>query len=244
MGKFVLLNARIFAGAADLTSNSNKVELKAERAEEATTNFGSGGWQEYIAGLGSAEVSAEGQWEAFDLSKVDDSRWAALGGAGPWSISPAGAAVGALAYFGSFLDASYSLGGEVGKVAPWKAAGKSTWPLVRGLIAHDPGTARTATGTGTGAQLGAVAAGQQVYCSLHVLSIAGTGTPTITVAVESDTSGAFAAPTTRLTFAAATALGGQIVRAPGPITDTWWRPKWTISGTSPSFLFAAAFGIA
>lgn len=244
MGKFVLFNARIFAGAADLTSNSNKVELKAERADEDVTTFGSLGWKEAIAGLGSADVSAEGQWEAFDLSKVDDSRWAALGGAGPWSITPGGASVGTLAYFANFLDASYTVGGDVGKVAPWKSAGKSTWPLVRGQIAHDPGTARTATGTGAGAQLGAVAAGAQLYCSLHVLSIAGTGTPTITVAVESDTSNAFAAPTTRLTFAAATVLGGQILRVPGPITDTWWRPKWTISGTTPSFLFAAAFGIA
>jgi hypothetical protein len=54
----------------------------------------------------------------------------------------------------------------------------------------------------------------------------------------------FGAPTPRLTFSASTAIGGQILRTDGtPITDTWWRMAWTISGTTPSFLFAAALGI-
>lgn len=243
MGKFVLLNARLFTGGADLTSNNNKLDVSAEVSDEDVTNFGSAGWKEVIGGLASTEINGEGQWEAFDPSKVDDNRWAALGGLGPWTAAPAGAAVGALAYFTNALSGSYSLGGDVGSVAPWKAKGAGSWPLVRGLIAHDPGTARTATGTGTGAQLGAVAVGKQLYASLHVLSVAGT-TPSITVAIESDTSNAFGAPTTRLTFAAATAAGGQILRVPGAFTDTWWRPKWTISGTTPSFLMLIAFGIA
>lgn len=244
MSKTVLLNTRIFTGGADLTANSNKVEWSSEYEEQDITNFGSGGWTEVLAGLASTEVSAEGQWEAFDASKVDDNRWANLGGLSAWTITPGGASVGTLAYFTNALNGSYELLGELGSVAPWKAKAKGSWPMVRGQIGHDPGTARTATGTGTGVQLGAVAAGKQLYAALHVLSIAGTSTPTITVAIESDTTNAFAAPTTRTTFGAATTLGGQIQRAAGPITDTWWRPKWTISGTTPSFLFVVAFGIA
>lgn len=242
--KLVLTNARIFTGGADLTASSNKISIEPEFAAEDVTTFASNGWTETMAGLASSAIGAEGLWEAGDLSKVDDSRWASLGGLSAWSITPAGAAVGTLAYFTKALDGEYSLGGEVGKVVPWSAKASGSWPVVRGQIAHDPGTARTATGTGTGAQLGAVAAGKQLYAALHVLSIAGTATPSITVAIESDTTNGFAAPTTRLSFAAATALGGQILRVPGPITDTWWRPKWTISGTTPSFLFVVAFGIA
>src|SRR6266540_794344 len=102
MGKFVYFNARIFTGGADLTSNSNKVEIKPELSEEDVTSFGSGGWQELIAGLGSAEVTAEGQWEALDLSKVDDNRWAALGGLGAWTITPGGASLATVAYFSKF----------------------------------------------------------------------------------------------------------------------------------------------
>lgn len=244
MSRFVLTNVRLFTGGADLTGNSNKVELTSTVDDKETTNYASGGWKELIGGLAASEINAGGQWEALDPSKVDDNQFGLLGGIGPWTIGPADALVGNLAYFTNALDAKYMLGGAVGEVAPWEGSAKSTWPTVRGVVAHPPGTPRTTTGTGTGQQVGAVAAGKQFYAALHVLSVAGTGSPTITVAVESDTSGAFAGPTTRLTFAAATALGGQILRTPGAITDTWWRPKWTISGSSPSFLFVAAFGIA
>ena len=76
-----------------------------------------------------------------------------------------------------------------------------------------------------------------------MLSVAGT-TPSITARVESAPAEAFAAPTTRLTFDAATAAGGQALRTDGTaITDTWWRVAWTITGTTPSFLLAAALGI-
>lgn len=244
MAKFVLLGVRAFASGVDLTSASNKVELMAEYEEKDSTNYASGGYKEVMAGLGSSSLSAEGQWEAGDSSKVDDAVWAAAGGVGPWTVGPVGAAVGDLAYFTNALTSSYKLGDAVGEIAPWAAAAKGSWPVVRGQIAHPPGTARTATGTGTGVQLGAVATGKRLYAALHVLSATGT-TPSITARVESAPDNTFASPTTQLTFAAATAAGGQILRTGGTaITDTWYRLAWTITGTSPSFLLAAAVGIA
>ncbi|MEU0809516.1 hypothetical protein [Streptomyces sp. NPDC005970] len=244
MGKFVLLDVRLFAVGADLTSASNKVEISSEAEDKDVTNYASQGWKEVLGGLSSAEISAEGQWEAGDPGKVDDNAWSTLGGTGPWSVGPSGAAVGSLAYFTSALRSNYALGGAVGDVAPWTGTAKSSWPLVRGQIAHPPGTARTATGSGTALQLGAVAAGKRLYAALHVLSVAGTGTPTITATVESDDAAGFASPATRLTFAAATAQGGQILRTDGTaITDTYYRVAWTISGTSPSFMFALSLGI-
>lgn len=244
MPKTILTNVRCFAVGVDLTGNSNKIELSSEVEAKESTNYGSQGWKEVLGGLAEAEISGEGQWEALDVTKVDDASWAQLGGIGPWSISAnTGAAVGDLAYFTQAMRADYKLGGEVGEVAPWTGSAKSTWPLVRGQFAHPPGTARTATGTGTGLNVGAVAAGKRMYASLHVLSVAGT-TPSITARVESSVDNTFASPTTRLTFTAATAVGGQTLRTAGTaITDTWWRIAWTISGTTPSFLFAAALGI-
>lgn len=244
MSKTVLTNVRAFAVGVDLTSNSNKVELSTEVEAKETTNYGSEAWKEFVGGLASAEISGEGQWEAGDATKVDDATWSQFGGVGPWSISANNAAaVGGLAYFTQALRADYKLLGELGEVAPWTSTAKSAWPLVRGQFAHPPGTARTATGTGTGLNLGAVAANKRLYASLHVLSVAGT-TPSITARVESDDNSGFTTPTTRLTFNAATAVGGQILRTDGTaITDTWWRVAWTISGTTPSFLFAAALGI-
>lgn len=244
MSKTVLTNVRLFAVGVDLTANSNKVELSSEVEAKESTNFASQGYKEVMGGIASAEISGEGQWEALDPTKVDDASWAQLGGVGPWSVSANNAAnVGDLAYFTSALRADYKLGDAVGEVAPWASSAKSSWPLVRGQFAHPPGTARTATGTGAGLNLGAIVAGKRVYAALHVLSVAGT-TPSITARVESSVDNTFGAPTTRLTFTAANAVGGQILRTAGTaITDPWWRIAWTISGTTPSFLFAATLGV-
>lgn len=244
MPKTILTSVRCFAVGADLTGNTNKVEISAEVESKDSTNYGSNGWGEVMGGLASAELSAEGQWEAGDPAKVDDASWSQLGGIGPWSVSANNsAAVGDLAYLVSALRSDYKLFDAVGEVAPWTGTAKSSWPVARGQFAHPPGTARTATGTGTGLELGAVAAGKRLYATLHVLSVAGT-TPSITARVESDDNSGFSSATTRLTFDAATAVGGQILRTDGTaITDTWWRMAWTISGTTPSFLFAGALGI-
>lgn len=243
MGKFVLLNCRLFAVGADLSGASNKIEITAEYEDKETTNYLSNGHKEVIAGLGSAEITGEGQWEAGDDSLVDNASWSQLGGTGPWTACPNLATVGSLAWITKAMRADYTQGESVGEVAPWAGTAKSAWPLVRGVIGHPAGTARTSTGTGTGIELGAVASGQRLYAGLHVLSASGT-TPSITARIESDVDDTWASPTTRLTFAAADAAGGQILRTDGTaITDTWWRVAWTISGTSPSFMFATSFGI-
>ncbi len=244
MAKIILLNSRVYANSADLSGVTNKASISGEREEKETTTFGSAGYKELIAGLGSSKFSLEGFWEAGDASKVDDEKWAALGGAGPWTVCPVAGAVSDVAYFSKVLTAKYGQGGAVGDVAPYKAEGSGTWPLVRGLVANPPGTARTTTGTGTAIQLGAVASGKQLYAAVHVLSVSGTGTPTVTFRIESDDNAGFSSATTRATFTAATAVSGEIIRAAGPFTDDYWRAAWTISGSSPSFLAAVVFGIA
>lgn len=245
MAKQILTDVRLFAGGADLSGNTAKAELSVDVEEKDATNYRSGGAKEVLGGLVSSTINAEGQWEAGDPSKVDDAAWLMLGGRTAWTVCPTDAVVGAVAYTTYGLHSSYKLGDQVGEIAPWTAKASGAWPVARGQIAHPPGTARTATGVGTGVQLGAVPANDRLYAALHVLSVAGTATPTITVRVESDTTNAFAAPTTRATFTAATARGGEIIRTSGTaITDTWWRVAWTISGTTPSFLLAAALGIA
>lgn len=250
MAKTVLLNTRIFAAGADLTSRSNKVELSVEIEDKDATSFRAvddpqAGWKELLGGLASTSITASGQWEAGDLGKVDDMAWANATGRTPpvWTVCPLSAAVGELAYNSQGLITSYKIGEGVGEVAPWEAQAKGTAMCGRGQMAHPPGTARTATGTGTGLNLGALAAGQRLLASLHVLSVAGT-TPSLTVRVESDADNTWASPTTQATFTAATAVGGQSALVSGPITDAWWRVAWTITGTTPSFLFAAALGLA
>lgn len=243
MGKQILLDCRLFAVGADLSGASNKIELTSEYEDKDATNYRSNGWKEVLAGLGSAEIAGEGQWEAGDPSLVDNASWADLGGQGPYTVCPTDSIVGALAYFTKGMRSEFKFGDAVGEVAPWTGTVKSSWPLVRGQIAHPPGTPRTASGTGTALNLGAIPAGKRLYAAVHVLSAAGT-TPSITARVESDDSAGFASPTTRLTFGAATTASGDILRTDGTaITDTHYRVAWTVTGTGPSFLFVTSLGI-
>lgn len=245
MAKFVLAGTRVFAGGADLTTRANKVELSSEREDKETTAFTTDGstWKEFIGGLASTEVNGEGQWEAGDLSMVDDSTFASLGATGSISICPStGTTAGDLAYLTKPMTSQYDLGGAVGDVAPWQAVWMGAWPLVRGVVGH-PLAARTATGNGTGLQLTSVGTGQFVYANLHVVSVSGTS-PTLQVTIRSSVDNTFSSPTTRATFTTTGVRGGEAIRAAGPITDTWWKVNWTIGGTTPSFLFFVTLGIA
>lgn len=243
MAKLVLLNTRLFVAGADLTGVTNKAEIQTEVEAKDATTFGSGGAKEFLGGLVSSTVTAEGFFEAGDAGKVDDVAFAQRGATGPWTVCPVAATDGALAYFTNALETDYTLLGAVGEMAPYKVGGTGTWRTVRGLVGHPVSTSRTTSGNGSSMSLGAVGSGQQLYAALHVLSVSGT-TPSLTVKVQSDDNSGFTSAVDRITFTAATAVGGQILRTAGPITDSFFRVTWTISGTTPSFQFVCAVGIA
>jgi hypothetical protein len=242
--KFVLKNVRPFVAGADLTTRSNRFELSMEAESKDATAFAPSGdvWHEELSGIRTVTVDGAGQWEAGDLSMVDDTSFANLGGTNPLTIAPQGAADGALAYLTAFNRQSYSLGGSVGDVIPWGGHWVGNWSLARGLVLATP-AARTATGNGTILQLPTgVLANQYLVGSLHVVGLSGTA-PGVTLTIQTAASAGFASPTTRLTFNAQTTLGGQIFRIAGPITDQYVRASWTIAGTTPSVLFMSAVGV-
>jgi len=243
MAKQVLTDCRLFVAGADISGNTNTVELSAEFADQDVTNYRSGGWKEAIAGLGSSSVKAGGQWEALDTSMVDDALWALSGSTqAPWTICPSDSTVGTLAWLVNGQETTYApAGGSVGDVASWQANASSSWPLSRGKILHPTGTVRTTTGVGTSVQLAAVPAGARLYASLHLLSITGGGS--IVVRIESDNATGFPSPATVNTFASLAARGSEIQRSNGTaITDDWFRAAWTVTGTV-SALFVVAVGI-
>lgn len=243
MAKLVLLNTRLFAAGADLTGVTNKAEIQSEVEAKDVTTFGSAGAKEFLGGLASSTITAEGFFEAGDDGKIDNVAFAQRGALGPWTVCPVAATDGALAYFTNGLETNYNLlEGGVGEAAGYKATAQGSWRLVRGLIGHPVSTSRTASGNGSSMSLGAVGSGQQLYAALHVLSASGT-TPSLTVKVQSDDNSGFTTPVDRITFTAATAVGGEILRTAGPLTDSFFRVTWTISGTSPSFQFVCAVGI-
>lgn len=244
MAKFTLQNVRLFVGGADLTTVSNKVELMAEAEDKDSTAFVATGsaWKESLAGIRSTSISASGQWEAADASKVDDDAFTNFATVGAASVCPATAADGSLAWLTAYLRQSYTVGGAVGDVAPWSAKLNGVWPLVRGAVLAAP-SARTATGNGTPFQFGVVSSTQYMYAGLHIFSVAGT-TPSVTVKIQRDNAVGFPSPVDLITFTAANAIGSQISRVVGPTTDDWFRATWTITGTTPSFLFLVTAGIA
>lgn len=129
-----------------------------------------------------------------------------------------------------------SLSGDVGSLLGMDLAAQSESNVVRAVCLRNfLVTPLTSTAAGTAYVVGAVAAGQSVYGGLHVTSISGTATPTLTMRIQSDTVG-FPSATTAITFTARTAVGAQWgTPLAGANTDTYWRADWTISGTNPSF---------
>jgi hypothetical protein len=143
---------------------------------------------------------------------------------------------------GTFMEPVYKPGAKVGALLSFETPTVMDAPLVRGQIANV--TAKTSTGTTTGLNLGAPTAFQRVYCNLHVLTVTGTGTPTLTAVVQGDTSNAFASPNTIATSSAITAASSQQIKGTvGVTTNTWYRLSLTISGSSPSFLLYASIGV-
>lgn len=240
----VMKDVRIYLAGADLTGWSNKVASSASAEELDRTTFGSGGAKERWGGVLDMAATIDGFWEAGDLSKPDDTFWANLGtNTVPLTLVPTAGTVGSLAYLSRVFEHAYKRSGDHGKLLGFTLDTKGNWPMVRGTVMHPQGTARTATAAGTGQQLGALTANQAMYATLHITSVADVAA-NIVVTLESCVDNFVAAPTTRATFTAASALGGQAAKVVGPVTDTWWRVKWTVTGgVTPSFLFAAAAGI-
>lgn len=236
---------RYFAGPADLTAQTNKVELEWSAEDKDTTNYGSNGKKERIAGIEDVMINAEGQYEAGDPGYADDSWWDARRVVEAHTIGPHTAAVGAAAYLTEAVRLNGKLFGTVGDVAAFVLGASGDAGLGVGMFAQSPGSPVTADGAGTAFQLGAVPAGKRLMASLHVLSVSGT-TPTLDVIIESDTVEAFSgSPETRLTFTQETEPGsGQVlVSAVGAHADTWYRASFDVGGTNPSFLCVVAVGI-
>jgi hypothetical protein len=241
----VMVDCRIYLASADLTGFSNKQEWSSDIEDLDKTTFASGGAKERTGGLFDTTANVDCFWQAGDKSMPDDAFWDNLGVATvPYTVVPTLGTVGSLAYLTRMLECSIKpLSGDVGKLLKASGELKGNWPPIRGTVLHPQGTARSTTGTGTAQQLGALSATQSLYVNLHALSVSGT-TPSLTVKIQSDDNSGFTSATDRGTFNAETALGrGQTMKIDGAVTDDWWRVAFTISGTTPSFLFACAAGI-
>jgi len=248
VAKQVLTNVRYFLGIVDLTTQSNKVELDWSAEDKDTTNYGSNGKKERIAGLEDVAISAEGQEEHGSLGYIGDHWWNSSRLVEAHTIGSHTADVGAMAYITEAVKLAKKTLGAAGDVNGYTLTANGNAGLGIGQFAQSSGTPVTAAVDGTAIQLGALSASQRLIASLHVLSVAGTNTPELTMIVESDSVEAFSgSPETRLTFSTFTTTGSEVQRsAVGAHTDTWYRVSFDVEdngGTGESFLVVAAIGI-
>ena len=247
MATKVLVDARIYVGGYEFSGDANQVTLAISSADVEMTPFGYGGGTKRRAGLTDASFSMQG-FSDFAAGAQD----VAISGSvlavnnTPITVSdPAGSAQaeGNPAIFGRGVLLTYSpVQASVGDAATFEATGMISGVVVPGGKVLHPDTARTASGVASGLNQGTLAAGENLYSTLHVVAVAGTS-PTLDVVIESDSSNSFASPTDRVTFAQTSAVGSQWgTPLSGPRTDTHYRVKYTVGGTNPSFTFIVVQG--
>jgi hypothetical protein len=223
----------------DLTGDSNDAKAVFDVETLDGTTWGSAGWKTPVGGLKGTSFTIDG-FVSNSANDPDAQLFPELGTADRVHTIGIAATETTPAYFWQGGKFNLALFDKVGQLAPFSASSMGTNGVgaVRGQLAKKKGNVSATGALGSGCNLGAVASGQYLYASFHVFS-AGT---TITAVVESDTSNAFAAPTTRMTFGPITTTGGVWgTRLAGPLTDTWYRLKVTaITGT---FSVAGAIGI-
>ena len=244
MSTLALTDVKLLCGAYDFSTDANAIALEYAADLHDATTFGQT-TRINKAGLKSIVASYEGLWDADGVDEPDDVLFGTVGTSSvPVTIGPTGGADGEIAYIFRSIQTEYRPGAQIGELFAFTVSmeGSDGAPLVRSTILH-PATARTATSTGTGRQLGAVSAAQRLYATLHVLAASGT-TPTLDVIVQSAPASNFASPTSRITFAQKTAVGSEWSSVAGAITDEHFRISYAIGGTNPSFTFLVAVGIA
>lgn len=242
MATLLLNDAKVYYGQFDISGDLNQVGMTLEAAALDKTTFGQttrinqGGLKTSgfsMGGLMQEDTEAIGK-VIFDRVGTNDV---------VVSVIPQGSTEGNVAYFLKSLTSQFAPGASVGELYAFNASAVASGhqQLVRGRVEHAK-AARTATGSTTGSQLGAVSATQSLYCALHVFTVSGTS-PTLDVAVESDDNSGFTTAVSRLSMTQATAATSELKSVAGAITDDYWRVTYTIGGTSPSFSFAVVIGI-
>jgi predicted secreted protein len=134
MAKQVITNPVIVIGSGTVSANCAQVTINLTAEDVDTTNFGSLGWKERVAGLKDGSVSFEWQND-YAAAALDSTFFPLLGTAVAFSIKPASTAATGSSnpiYSGTLLVTEYSpVDSAVGDLATFS----TTWPTV-GAVAR------------------------------------------------------------------------------------------------------------
>lgn len=241
MATFAFIDAHIFVGDFDATTDTNQIGLNVNFDDLDDTTFGDT-YRSRLGGLGSATVDLNA-YTSIGTGEIDPEWFVNLTSRLPVSLLPNGDTEGDRAYTLEATEFSGSWGAQIGQVhevsASMMSSGQGT-PVVRGRL-EVPKSARSSSSNSTGSQLGALSATQSLYSALHVFAT--TGSPTLDVVIQSDDNSGFSSATSRITHTQATAQTSEFSSVAGAITDDYWRASWTFGGTG-TITFAVVIGIA
>ncbi len=238
MAKQILKDQSVYLDGYDLTGRSNAIALDYSADLAEVTTLGKD-FKERIGGLKTTTVQVAG------FSEKDATEGYQFGKVGlvnaVLTLGASGDEVGNIAYTMQAGQADIKFGAAVGEVYKFDAGGMSTGALVRGkIVLNSKNSPLVSTGAGPGNFLGSIVAGQRACVAMHVL---GAGSGSVTCKLQSDATNSFSgAQTDRIIFDAATGVGAQWKTLAGPVTDTWWRIVYTISGGAPSFKLVFVVG--
>ena len=215
MAKEVFDDATILWGPHSFEDYANQVSISFSKDAPESTNFASGGDKEFEAGQSDTQASMEGFWDTTDPATKDADLFTGLANA-PFTVFKTNPlAAGDLGYSVRGDRSSYKPGmGSVGDIAKIMAELFANQRALR-VTCLATSASVSATGNGSGINLGNVAAGQSVYGVL-----------------QSNTSDTWPG-TDRVTFIQETSATSryQVLSTAGAITAPWWRAKWTYGGT-------------
>ena len=238
MSIITLLDCKIYLDGYNLSGYHNQITLDYGAEMLDDTVFGTSGTRSFKPGLKTLSATGNVFWDS-EQDIVNFNRIGAVRAV--LSLAPEGNAEGDPVFLFQGVNGTYNpVSGEVGALAASEFdVNAANTQLVRGRVLAIG--SKSVTGSGAGVNVGAAITGQKIYSALHVTAVAATS---IDVIVESSVDNTFAAPTTRLTHAQFTnggGVGADWQELAGPITDTWWRSKWTIVGGP--FVIYHTFGI-
>ena len=245
---------RVSSDATEVSFNATRSALEASSVEDESMKYEKGtyspdlGWSGLVDSdfgfLQAAEIKADVPSPFFCFAPPGDrGGLAVFQQAHLLGFGPFGGAHGAIATFTANVvgDGDAYLRGHV---------------LYNGMRSNDGVV--TASGSTTPVEAGSLGAGQ-VLGALFVVpdppGVDGTGV-TISMALESDVDALFSTPVTQLTsstFVQSAPSAGQLLIPnaeikeldgdSSPITDTFYRVTWTVSGTGPAIYPMAAIAI-
>lgn len=245
-----LTHCNIFINGLDLTGDSNMVKIEAVKEVRDRTVFGNTARVRSMAGLSEVNFAASGfhnsaaagQDVAFRANLYTDTINTTV-------MLPAtsgtAVAAGDLAWFFQGSQAQYLTGEAHGNDLLWNlnmVGGANGLPLCFGKVLNAGTTAITADANGTGIEVGAASASQYAYALMHVVEVS--TDDVIDVIIQSAAADDFVGATTRFTFTQAAAVGSEfLLRVAGPITDTWWRAVYNVTGAAVSIKAAIVLAI-